>query len=278
MEFQMDDFTLSPKENRQLWEEARWYAASVIDGEVKASISFRPYGLYESQKYVMDVHIGRANGRDGNMGRKQQERARTLVPVLKEHVFQALRVAGWRVCGHVELMDIKELWHYVGPAIRESEKHLEHLARRVWHGSYPWHKNAKSAPYDPTLFGDIFVANHWYPLGEDLETALDPGKKLLWVRRQHKRGEQEEQRREASSQRVAIIGDQEARSRGDMPAFHRTRTTRAITFRCAWCTTEVTQERYPSPKPRYCSDTCEKEAGREKTRKRVQKFREQRSY
>ncbi len=40
----------------------------------------------------------------------------------------------------------------------------------------------------------------------------------------------------------------------------RTITTRAVTFRCEWCGEEHTQQRYPGPRPRYCSDQCKKDA------------------
>lgn len=47
---------------------------------------------------------------------------------------------------------------------------------------------------------------------------------------------------------------------------------RLVTFTCAWCQQEVTQQRYPG-KPRYCSEPCEQEATRAKTRTRVQRLR-----
>jgi hypothetical protein len=56
-----------------------------------------------------------------------------------------------------------------------------------------------------------------------------------------------------------------------------TRTPRNVTFTCAICGTETTQVRMPGPRPRYCSDTCRAEGEREKTRKRVARFRQHRT-
>ncbi len=55
--------------------------------------------------------------------------------------------------------------------------------------------------------------------------------------------------------------------------YTRTITTKSITFRCAHCGNTVTQERYPSRKPMYCTDTCKKEVEKEQTRLRVQRLR-----
>jgi hypothetical protein len=55
--------------------------------------------------------------------------------------------------------------------------------------------------------------------------------------------------------------------------YTRTITTKSITFRCAHCGNTVTQERYPSRKPMYCTDLCKKEVEKEQTRLRVQRLR-----
>ena len=41
MEIQISDFALSPIEDRQPWEDRRQYYAEIIDGTMKASITFR---------------------------------------------------------------------------------------------------------------------------------------------------------------------------------------------------------------------------------------------
>lgn len=48
------------------------------------------------------------------------------------------------------------------------------------------------------------------------------------------------------------------------------RSTRPITFVCQWCGQEVTEQRYPSHLPQYCSNSeCKREANKVKTRVRV---------
>lgn len=54
------------------------------------------------------------------------------------------------------------------------------------------------------------------------------------------------------------------------------RTARSVTFTCAVCGRETTQERMPGPKPRYCSDSCKQDGDREKTRLRVARFKARR--
>ena len=48
---------------------------------------------------------------------------------------------------------------------------------------------------------------------------------------------------------------------------------RAVTFTCTVCGETVTQQRYPSHLPKYCSDTCKESDTREKTRERVAAWR-----
>ncbi len=58
---------------------------------------------------------------------------------------------------------------------------------------------------------------------------------------------------------------------------YRTRlvSTRAITFTCVQCGQEVTEQRFPSHTPLYCSNpACKQEANRVKTRERVAKYRQ----
>ena len=54
---------------------------------------------------------------------------------------------------------------------------------------------------------------------------------------------------------------------------------RAVTFTCSVCGETVTQQRFPSHVPKYCSDACResqesRDAMREKTRLRVAAWRE----
>jgi len=56
-------------------------------------------------------------------------------------------------------------------------------------------------------------------------------------------------------------------------SYTRTVKAKSITFVCAHCGQTVTQERYPSPKPMYCTSACKKEVEKEQTRRRVQQLR-----
>ncbi len=40
----------------------------------------------------------------------------------------------------------------------------------------------------------------------------------------------------------------------------RTIRSRPVTYRCEWCGEEKTEERYPGPAPKYCSEACKHEA------------------
>jgi hypothetical protein len=67
-------------------------------------------------------------------------------------------------------------------------------------------------------------------------------------------------------------GDQE----NDISAQSQTRIvyTRTITFICQWCRQEVTEQRFPSHTPLYCSKpACKKEATRVKSRERTAAWR-----
>ena len=281
----LDDFTCPPwPEQRDPWTEPRTYRADAEKLGVKAHIQFR-WRNGERQRsqsdtwreppgYVMDRRTGRADEQYGTMGRKQQERAKELFPLLEEEVRSALHTAGWRVIGTSHFNG--DIWRYFGQAIVEQEEHLQVAAQRVWHGPYPRQGAEKIAPLDDLLLLHAFPANLWQAIGPDLEASIDPETQHLRVRRQRKVGSTSEQQRAATSQKVAVIGNDEARAQGAAPAFHRTRRTREMTFTCAWCTRTVTQQRYPSPKLMYCSETCEQEAQREKTRVRVQRLRHHR--
>ena len=73
---------------------------------------------------------------------------------------------------------------------------------------------------------------------------------------------------------VSVYGDAQAKEKNLIPAYQRTLRTRPIVFTCAICGKEVTQERFPSPRPHYCSEACETEGIRIKTRQRARRRRE----
>jgi hypothetical protein len=59
----------------------------------------------------------------------------------------------------------------------------------------------------------------------------------------------------------------------DQPVYRRTIQTRPVAFNCQQCRWTLTQQRFPSPAPRYCGDWCRAQAQRARTRERVQRFR-----
>jgi len=79
---------------------------------------------------------------------------------------------------------------------------------------------------------------------------------------------------EGESKLVDVYGDKFAKARPHpQVAFQRMISTSEVTFVCSVCGKTVTQYRYPGRSPRYCSDPCEEEGRREKTRERVKKLR-----
>ena len=74
-------------------------------------------------------------------------------------------------------------------------------------------------------------------------------------------------------QAVEIFGDLADVLPYTQPVYRRTVRTRPVTFTCARCGREVTQQRFPGPTPRYCGDGCRAQAQRVRTRERVQRFR-----
>ena len=79
---------------------------------------------------------------------------------------------------------------------------------------------------------------------------------------------------EGESKLVNVYGDKFAKARPHpQVAFQRMISSHEVTFVCAVCEKTVTQQRYPGRSPRYCSDPCEDEGRREKTRERVKKLR-----
>jgi hypothetical protein len=73
---------------------------------------------------------------------------------------------------------------------------------------------------------------------------------------------------------VEVVGSEEAKERGQQPAYTRTVSTREITFTCMVCKQTVTQQRYPGHTPLYCSDGCKGERQQEQIRERVARHRE----
>jgi len=76
------------------------------------------------------------------------------------------------------------------------------------------------------------------------------------------------------SKRGRVQGHASARTIWGVPSYTREIATRLVPFTCAWCENTVTQQRFPGPRPAYCSEDCTKEAQRAQTRERVRRYRE----
>ena len=76
-------------------------------------------------------------------------------------------------------------------------------------------------------------------------------------------------------------GDEVAKPQEEFKAsrlISRTSTSRAVTFTCVWCKQEVTEQRFPSHLPLYCSNPeCKKAAVRAKSRERTADWRKSHS-
>lgn len=82
---------------------------------------------------------------------------------------------------------------------------------------------------------------------------------------------------EPESQLVNVYGDHLAKERKHaLVAYQRMIHTRVVSFVCAGCGQPVTQQRYPSRGPKYCSEACQKVGQRLHTRQRVKKLRDRR--
>lgn len=74
---------------------------------------------------------------------------------------------------------------------------------------------------------------------------------------------------------IEVVGNSEAKGRGRQAAYSREVFTRPVTFTCIVCSKTVTQQRYPSHTPLYCSEGCREARQRERTRERVAKHRKE---
>ncbi len=81
-------------------------------------------------------------------------------------------------------------------------------------------------------------------------------------------------RETGDSQIISVYGDKHA-SR-TVPAYLRQVSTRPVTFTCEMCKQTVTQQRYPGPTPKYCSEVCAQNAVEARNEERVRKQREKR--
>lgn len=235
------------------------YHAQAKEQGVMASLTLSSYspiqgGYAIGHQYVDHVALY------GRMGEKQKAQAQALLETLKLHVKERLLLTGWQVVTQTPRGE--EVWRYVGPEVTPD---LVELASRIWRGRYERRGPEKFAPNARLALESEQRARYgtaWHAAGLLEFSLTDEG---MRVRSRRPLPASEERVRVASQQTISILA----------PARSRTLKTRRVTFFCAWCKQPVTQERFPGPRPRYCSDTCKEAAAREKTRERVRRWRSQ---
>ena len=207
--------------------------AQVRQGDMLAAINLRPYG---NDTYVFEHYWDRTNRK---IRRKltpgQDERGLALLQVLRERLTSALEAAGWQNAG--VNYEGRQLWRYIGPTISAQPP-----APAV-----PAQKPASSTP----------VAHPPQSIPLPLAPARPAKYPPALV----------EQPAPVSKQ-ITVAGEKQPRK-----AYSRTLTTRLVTFTCQQCGKQVSQQRFPGPRPRYCTEACKQKALRAGTLARVHHFR-----
>lgn len=245
-----------------------WLHAKAVQGDVQATIDIRPYpDVRYPGRYVLDAYYDRANpNAAGGIGRRQKERAKALQHLLRERVTSDMQAAGWRTIAKTPTG--ATIWHYQGPAIIEQEQQQAEAAARIWRGRFPRTGVEKTAPLAEFPVFRTLIAKRWYQVGEGLEICVDYTASQVQVRSQ-------DQTEPAEPEQPA---EPLARAMQKVVTYQRLMQTKPVTFVCESCHQKVTQQRYPGPMPRYCSEPCKQEAIREQTRARVQRLRAKRRH
>lgn len=219
--------------------------AQIRQGDMLAAINLRPHG---SNTYIFEQYWDRTNRKiRRKLTSGQDERGLALLQLLRERLTLALEASGWQSAG--VNYEGRSLWRYAGPATSEQpsapsagiatqKPALSSLLTRPQRRS----KRANTpAPVPPA------------PLTETPTFALTPP---------------QPDQVQPVSKRVEVPGATKPRA-----AFRRTIHTRLVTFTCEQCGTTVSQQRFPGPHPRYCTEACKQEAMRVGTLARVHRFR-----
>lgn len=251
----IDDLRIPPmtQERKQHHLDPLSYQAEAVQGDVKAQIILRHYGepRYSGGYLLYPFFLRTHEDAPGRMGYKQEARARALLALLEKRVEAALQAAGWVKRWKTPLD--ADLWLYVGstlqsaPAPATGECDLSDIALAGY--------GAEVAGEDQAREGEL--ADQAQDILPDL--ALED--QVVPEQRQH--------------HIVEVVGSEEAKVRGQQPAYRRLVFTRPVTFTCIVCGETVTQERYPGHKPLYCSEGCREDRQRERTRERVARHRQE---
>lgn len=212
--------------------------AQARQGDMLAAINLRPYG---SNTYIFEQYWDRTNRK---IRRKltpgQDERGVALLQVLRERLTQALEAEGWQNAG--VNYEGRPLWRYTEPPASEQPPAPS--------AAIPAQKPGRSAP----------VARPQRSIPIPLAPAR-PVEMLPLVVEQPS----------IASKQITVAGERQLRQ-----AYSRTLTTRLVTFTCQQCGKQVSQQRFPGPAPRYCTEACKQKARRVGTLARVHRFRARR--
>lgn len=231
---------LQPDGRRELQAQAR-------QGDMQAAIIIRPYG---SNTYILELYWDRTNTKiRRKLTSGQDERGFALARLLRERLTKALEAAGWQDAG--QNYEGRPLWRYVGPATSEqhplppaAETSAEPSKNRT-PVALPRRRSRKANNVAPI------------PLARPIEIAVP----VLVL-------SQPDQAQQPARKRIEVPVATKPRA-----AYQRTIHTRSVTFTCEQCGATSTQQRFPGPPPRYCTEVCKQEAQRTGTLARVQRFR-----
>ncbi len=214
-------------------------------GDMLAVINIRSYGY--DNLYILEQYWDRANRK---IRRKltpgQDERGLALVQLLRERLSAALEAAGWQQAG--VNFEGRPLWRYVEPTTRE--QHPLPLPTEV-----PIQKPASSTTITQP------PRNTHAPI-PSTRTVESTAPTLTPTPSQPAQAQ-------PARKRVEVPAAAQPRA-----AYQRTIHTRPVIFTCRECGATVSQQRFPGPQPRYCSETCKQKAMRAGALARVRRFRE----
>jgi hypothetical protein len=213
--------------------------AHARQGDMQAIIILRPY--YTPGVYQWETYWDRINTK---IRRKltpgQDERGLGLARLLKERLTQALEAAGWQAAG--QNAEGRPLWRSVELATREPSSALAPVQKPerpalITRSRRPSKKTSVPPPaVEPSPTAPI--------------TLPQPAQEPL------------------ARKRIEVPMATRPRA-----AYQRTIQARLVTFTCQQCGSTVTEQHFPGPQPRYCTEACKQEAMRAGTLARVHRFR-----
>lgn len=265
---------------------ASWQEAGVIASlwlDVVERDHWQP-GHYRSHAYELTPHLSTVSERP--LGASQMETAFLLLRELRGQVLAAMREAGWQEADTTR--EGQPIYVYrPGPpfqlvppaaedAVTESDLpdiDLSGAGADVLGENQPHEEALAELGDEIHLFEQTLERWGRERKAPGLDVAGEASQSKQGERKQPDQGDQREPE-QRKSHTVQVVGNAEARARGQQAAYSRQVFTRPITFTCIVCEQTVTQQRYPGHTPLYCSDACQEERVVARTRERVARHRE----